>query len=66
MKFGLMHERDTIDAMFILSMMQEVYHTRGEDTTGLPLGGGESGHPHLLGIIPDCCWVEVNQATLAC
>ena len=36
------------------------------DTTRLLLGWGESGHPHLLGILPDCCWVEVTPATLTC
>ena len=36
------------------------------DTTGWLLGWGESGHPHLLGILPDGCWVEVNLATLTC
>ena len=36
------------------------------DTTRLLLGWDESGHPHLLGTLPDCCWVEVNLATLTC
>ena len=36
------------------------------DTTRLLLGWGESGHPPLLGTLPDCCWVEVNLATLPC
>ena len=36
----------------------------GGDTTRLLLGGGECGHPHLVGILPDYCWVEVNVATL--
>ena len=36
------------------------------DTTRLLLGWGDSGHPHLLGILPDCCWVEVTPATLTC
>ena len=36
------------------------------DPTGLQLGGGESGHLHLLGILPDCCWVEGNRATFTC
>ena len=25
-----------------------------------------SGHPHLLEILTDCCWVEVILATLTC
>ena len=36
------------------------------DTTRLLLGCCESGHPLLLGILPDCCWVAVNLATLSC
>ena len=36
------------------------------DTARLLLDWGESGHPHLLGILPDCCWVEVNMVTLTC
>ena len=32
----------------------------------LLLGRGDSGHPHLLGILPDCCWVEVILVTLTC
>ena len=36
------------------------------DTTRLWLGWGDSGHPHLLGTLPDCGWVEVNLATLTC
>ena len=30
------------------------------------LGGGESGHPHLLGMLPDCCWMEVSLVTITC
>ena len=29
-KFGLMPERETIDAVFILRRMQEEYHARGK------------------------------------
>ena len=36
------------------------------DTTRLLLDWGECGHPHLLEILPDCCFVEVNLVTLTC
>ena len=36
----------------------------GGNSTRLPGGGGESGHPHLVGILPDCQEVEVNLVTL--
>ena len=40
--------------------------SRVGNATRLLLSWGESGLPHVLGMLPDCCWVEVSLASLTC